>query len=84
MPPLSGTKLHQPVPRRRLVQRPRLLDLVEPGAASEPRLVLVVTPAGFGKTTFMSQWLIATQESHRTAWLSLDSGDDHLFTYAYS
>jgi LuxR family transcriptional regulator, maltose regulon positive regulatory protein len=53
-----------------------------------PRLVLVSAPAGFGKTTLMSQWLtsighgVAGRErsepdaqERRIAWLSLDAGD---------
>ncbi|HMM94997.1 LuxR C-terminal-related transcriptional regulator [Phycicoccus sp.] len=80
MPSLPGTKLHQPVPRRRLVQRPRLIDLVAPDPVSVPRLVLVVAPAGFGKTTFLSQWLSATPSRH-VAWLSLEPGDDDLPTF---
>jgi ATP/maltotriose-dependent transcriptional regulator MalT len=59
--PVLGTKLHLPVPRRRLVARHRLTDrlLTEPG--SMPRLVLIGAPAGFGKTTLMTQWLTATR-----------------------
>ena len=81
MRPLPGTKLHQPLPTRRLVQRSRLLDLVAADPEVAPRLVLVVAPAGFGKTTFLSQWLSATSDIRRTAWLSLDSADDHLPTF---
>ena len=55
--PVLGTKLHVPSPRRQLVPRPRLTHrlAVEPG--SMPRLVLISAPAGFGKTTVMTQWL---------------------------
>jgi LuxR family maltose regulon positive regulatory protein len=43
-----------------------------------PRLVLVAAPAGFGKTTLVTQWLAAhpPSEPHRdVAWLSLDHDD---------
>ncbi len=44
-----------------------------------PRLILVAAPAGFGKTTLLSQWLTQWRdrpgcESRRVAWLSLDAG----------
>ena len=67
-----GTKLHLPSPRHRLVQRARLTDQLRVGGGEGPRLVLVAAPAGFGKTTFLAQWLAA--ETVRSAewrgWLS--------------
>ena len=73
--PVLGTKLHIPSPRRQLVARPRLTDrlLADPG--SRPRLVLVSAPAGFGKTTLMTQW---AGRLGRVAWLSLDETDGDL------
>src|SRR5262245_57796018 len=82
--PVLGTKLHVPSPRRPLVARPRLTErLRDPG--SMPRLVLVSAPAGFGKTTLMTQWLTAAAQAGtppgdrvdglRVAWLSLDPED---------
>ncbi len=41
-----------------------------------PRLVLVAAPAGFGKTTLLTQWLWeAGTPQRRVAWLALDPGD---------
>jgi len=76
--PVLGTKLHVPIPRRQLVPRPRLTDqLRSPG--SMPRLVLVAAPAGFGKTTLLTQWLTSSDGTRdRAAWLSLDAGDSDL------
>jgi LuxR family maltose regulon positive regulatory protein len=68
--PLLGAKLHLPSPRRRLVARPRLLERLR---GAEARLVLVSAPAGFGKTTVLTQWLAP---SDRVAWLALDKGDN--------
>jgi LuxR family transcriptional regulator, maltose regulon positive regulatory protein len=48
--PVLGTKLHPPRPRRRLVQRARLVERL----GEAPRLVLVAAPAGFGKTTLLA------------------------------
>ncbi len=79
--PVLGTKLHLPTPRRRLVPRTRLTDRLD--AAEAPRLLLVAAPAGFGKTTLLTQWLTDWQaagaaaegEGRRVAWLALDAGD---------
>src|SRR5579863_1394812 len=75
---LLKTKLYVPRSRRGLVPRPRLSERLERGAAS--RLVLVSAPAGFGKTTLLSEWLAAgpaTPAGERlAAWLSLDRGDN--------
>ena len=48
-----------------------------------PRLVLVSAPAGFGKTTVLTQWLTTTDHDRagaprHVAWLSLDGGDSDL------
>src|SRR5690348_3033744 len=75
--PVLGTKLRPPRPRRRLVQRGRLIDRLRLAGGEGPRLVLVAAPAGFGKTTLLAQWL-ATSEHHRVAWLALDPSDADL------
>lgn len=68
--PVSG--LHRPRPRRQLVARPRLTEALRGDPRSLPRLVLISAPAGFGKTTVLTQWLA---DRRRVAWLSLDAGD---------
>lgn len=68
--PLLATKLHAPARRGSGVSRSRLTARLDaPG-----RLVLVAAPAGFGKTSILTEWLATT--SARTAWLSLDGRDD--------
>jgi LuxR family transcriptional regulator, maltose regulon positive regulatory protein len=67
-----ATKLHMPRPRPGLVPRPRLLKRLAEGMGRE--LVLVCTPAGFGKTTLLADW--ARQEQRPVAWLSLDASDN--------
>jgi LuxR family maltose regulon positive regulatory protein len=47
--PLLVTKLYVPQPRPGLVARPRLIERLNDALCSG--LVLVSTPAGFGKTT---------------------------------
>src|SRR4029077_8349344 len=55
--PLLETKLYVPRSRRGLVPRPRLGDRLDRGTAS--KLTLVSAPAGFGKTTLVTEWLAA-------------------------
>ena len=55
--PLLETKLYVPRSRRGLVPRPRLIERLDRGTAS--KLTLVSAPAGFGKTTLLTEWLAA-------------------------
>lgn len=68
---LLTTKFLRPTADPRSVQRARLRDLLDP--APPKRLNLVVAPAGFGKTTLLSQWC-AGWTGH-SAWLALDDHD---------
>jgi LuxR family transcriptional regulator, maltose regulon positive regulatory protein len=72
------TKLYVPRSRRELVLRPRLSERLDRGTAS--KLVLVSAPAGFGKTTLVTEWLAARPaalaDERLAAWLSLDPGDN--------
>ena len=72
---VPSTKLHVPSSRHALVPRPRLRARLDPVEVPLPQLLLVSAPAGFGKTTFVSQWL-ASRQDVRSAWLSLDSADN--------
>ena len=73
-PVLLLTKLAIPRPRERLVRRSRLSSLLERSLSR--RLTVVRSPAGFGKTTLIVDWL--TQTSRTAAWVSLDEHDDDL------
>ena len=81
--PLLETKFHVPARRRGLVARSRLTERL--GRAGESALTLVSAPAGFGKTTLLTDWLAATRGDGRTtAWLSLDLSDnDPALFWAY-
>ena len=74
---LLSTKLALPRPHQALVSRESLLARLDEGL--EHKLTLLSAPAGFGKTTLMSEW-IATRSERReslaVAWLSLDAGDN--------
>jgi LuxR family maltose regulon positive regulatory protein len=73
--PLLETKFHLPRRRRGLVARSRLSDRLSRGG--ESALTLVSAPAGFGKTTLLTEWLAAQPaEGHSAAWLSLDPRDN--------
>jgi LuxR family maltose regulon positive regulatory protein len=70
--PLLRTKLHIPPVRSDLVPRTRLIERLLSGAGR--KLALVSAPAGFGKTTLISQWLATVDIP--AAWLQLDDGDN--------
>jgi LuxR family maltose regulon positive regulatory protein len=76
--PLLTTKLYIPPARPGLVSRQRLLAQLDEGLAR--KLTLVCAPAGFGKTTLVSEWLhtLGARQTppQRVAWLSLDEGDN--------
>src|SRR3712207_4651466 len=79
MPAMIGTKLHLPAPRRQLVARTRLTGRLPGRSDAMPRLVLIAAPAGFGKTTLMTQWLSQQQaRGCRIGWVSLDAQDSDL------
>ena len=71
---LLVTKFYVPPARANLVDRPRLLNKLK--TALKYNLVLVSAPAGFGKTTLISEWVRKVQPEIFAAWLSLDEGDN--------
>jgi LuxR family maltose regulon positive regulatory protein len=74
--PLLKTKLYIPPVRPGLVSRPRLVERLDEGLRLGRRLTLISAPAGFGKTTLVSEWIAGRMQGTRIAWLSLDRGDD--------
>jgi LuxR family maltose regulon positive regulatory protein len=72
--PLLTTKLYIPHTRPGLVSRQRLVERLNAGMNC--RLTLVSAPAGFGKTTLVSEWAVGCKRP--VAWLSLDEGDNDL------
>lgn len=75
--PLLAPKLHVPQIRTALIARERLLARMDAGL--QQKLTLLCAPAGFGKTTLVSQW-IAERNSDAdfpaVAWVSLDISDN--------
>lgn len=72
--PLLVTKLYIPRLPVRAVARPELIERLDQGALGQ--FTLISAPAGFGKTTLLTQWLADRQEG--VAWISLDDGDNDL------
>ncbi|MBZ0297069.1 MAG: LuxR family transcriptional regulator, partial [Anaerolineae bacterium] len=68
---ILATKLYIPRPRPNMVRRPRLIERLNQGLHG--KLTLISAPAGFGKTTLVSEWI--TDCEGQVAWLSLDEGD---------
>lgn len=72
--PILTTKLYVPLPRPDLLSRPRLVRRMDEGLRPGHLLTLVSAPAGYGKTTLLSEWAAGTDQP--IAWLSLDEGDN--------
>ena len=68
---LLATKLHVPPRRTNVVQRSHLIARLNDGL--QRKLTLICAPAGFGKTTLVSAWLMEC--ARPVAWLSLDEAD---------
>ena len=76
--PMLATKLYIHSARPNRVPRPRLIEQLN---RTKP-LTLIVAPAGFGKTTLLSDWI--PQSRHGVTWLSLDEDDnDPIRFWAY-
>src|SRR4051794_12272486 len=72
---LVQSKLRMPGRRPDAVVRPRLT--AELDRARRSALSLLSAPAGFGKTTLLTEWLASVPEQEaRVAWLSLDHRDN--------
>jgi LuxR family maltose regulon positive regulatory protein len=69
---LLRTKLYIPPPQPSLVRRSRLTQWINEGL--NRKLTLVSAPAGFGKTTLLSEWILTTQK--HVTWISLEEADN--------
>lgn len=73
---VNKTKLRPPSRRGQLVERPALLQRLS--AQPRPRLSLLQAPAGFGKSSLLSQFYHCVRAAGETAvWLSIDAGDNN-------
>ncbi|MBI5300989.1 MAG: LuxR family transcriptional regulator [Chloroflexi bacterium] len=74
---ILATKLYIPPAQPKVVLRPRLIERLNEGL--HHKLTLISAPAGFGKTTLVSEWVAGCDRREpklRVAWLSLDEGDN--------
>ena len=81
--PILNTKLFIPPHREENIPRTRLYELLEGNLGQ--KVILISAPAGFGKTTLVSEWL--HQQNAAVAWISLDENDSdpqRFFTYLIS
>jgi LuxR family transcriptional regulator, maltose regulon positive regulatory protein len=69
---ILAAKLYIPPPRSKIVSRPRLL--LQLNEILNRRMTLVSAPAGFGKSTLISEWIVNCGQ--KAAWLSLDENDN--------
>ncbi len=70
--PVLATKLYIPPAPPRVVRRLRLVERLNEGL--HRKLTLISAPAGFGKTTLVSEWVAGC--GLPVAWLSLDQADN--------
>ena len=70
--PILSTKLYYPSLQTSWVKRERLIGKLN--ECFSAKLTIVSAPAGFGKTTLLSEWI--EQSKHKVGWVSLDSGDN--------
>jgi LuxR family transcriptional regulator, maltose regulon positive regulatory protein len=75
---LLSTKLYIPPARAGAVARSRLTDKLLSGVKHPQSVTLISGPAGFGKTTLLSDFVAWVQREPlvRAAWLSLDEEDN--------
>ncbi|MCC7450747.1 MAG: helix-turn-helix transcriptional regulator, partial [Anaerolineae bacterium] len=71
---LLSTKLYVPPLPPARVKRAHLIQKLNRGMQPGCKLILVSAPAGFGKTSLLSEWI--AQAKINSAWLSLDEGDN--------
>ena len=90
--PILTTKLYIPPPHAACAARARLFEQLDAGLRLGHRLLLICAPAGFGKTTLLSEWIASfrlpildfgteplpqpTTHNPQFCWISLDEDDN--------
>jgi ATP/maltotriose-dependent transcriptional regulator MalT len=87
------TKFFLPPTHRHLITRPRILNKLDDTFRPETRLTLLCAPAGFGKTTVVTEWLNRIKSDHSSltggsevkfSWITFDEADNdpiHFWRY---
>ncbi|WP_167619477.1 LuxR C-terminal-related transcriptional regulator [Maribellus sediminis] len=73
------TKLNKPNPTSKLIVRKELIDKLESG--KEKKLTFVSAPAGYGKSTVISQWIDNCCLPY--SWYSLDKSDNEINNFLH-
>ncbi len=71
--PLMTMKLMPPVVTSRWLPRP---EVVERLVGADAQVLLIIAPAGWGKTSLLAEWLDAEQGRRPAAYVLLEEGDD--------
>jgi LuxR family maltose regulon positive regulatory protein len=71
------TKLHMPHIGNSIVHRTELFEKLNEGLSR--KLILISAPAGFGKSSLMSDWI--EQQKIPTAWFSIDNNDNDIVEF---
>jgi LuxR family maltose regulon positive regulatory protein len=69
---IISAKIHIPLPRPALVERPRLIEQLNQGC--QAKLTLISAPAGYGKSSLVSEW--THKNIFPVTWLTLDKLDN--------
>ncbi|HEX6552124.1 MAG TPA: LuxR C-terminal-related transcriptional regulator [Ktedonobacteraceae bacterium] len=77
---LMRAKFYRPRSGSDVIPRTRLIERLN--AALDGEITLVCAPAGFGKTTLLTQWVQTLDRPN--AWLSLDEHDNELPIFVHS
>jgi len=74
--PILETKLFTPPLTRDRINRFKLIERINEGLSSTKPLVLLCAPAGYGKTSLLSEWVSSRKEEIQIAWLTVEPGDN--------
>ncbi len=74
------SRINAPEPPSHLISRPRLLNLIKDNF--DKKLILITSPAGYGKTTLALDYLRASSIDY--AWLNISENIDHVYSLFYT
>ncbi len=76
---ILATKLYIPPPPPKIVARHRLIKQLDHELSTWRSVTLISAPAGFGKTTLVTEWIASC--GRPAAWLSLDERDNDVVRF---
>jgi ATP/maltotriose-dependent transcriptional regulator MalT len=75
--PVIQNRISPPVPAKGIIKRERLINLLKENI--EKNLTLIFSPAGYGKTALIQDFV--TSQKWDYAWLNASSDIDHIYTF---